>query len=210
MTTNRITKTYTLSIDVVNALEERGRVTGEKFSRLVEQGIRLMLALPAEEADEERTLGPTRSEVAALRVLKSLGPGQHLTYEIGNPAALTPGVAEKALRGLEARGECFCWGAAHELSDGSGFILGWSTMAPLDAVRRVMNGWRKGAEGAPEWAKLDLVRKLALSIDDIGAVRALVSEVTGLAHEDLAIENIRERTARLNAEYAAKYPDGPK
>jgi hypothetical protein len=195
----RTPKLFSLDVSVVDALAERSKATGEAMSRIVEQGLRLALALPppSQEDVDERTRGPTRSEVAALEVLKSLGPGPHLTFEIGNPAELSPGVAAKALRALERRGECFCWGAGLELSDGT-FSLAWGLMHPMDFVRKVMSSW-KGVIDQTLFQRLALVRKVSLAIDDVEPVRAFMIEQTKFPVSELEIENTRERVARLNA-----------
>lgn len=217
MTNPRTPKLFTLPTDLIAALAVRAKETGEPMSRIVEQGLRHVLSLPAAapEADEDddraAVLAPTRSERAVAQVLAAAGPGWHSTHDLMKPAGLSKGVTEKALCALALRGEVFRWGEAVECYDGQ-MISGWGTRPALEVVGKLCDATaRKLATMQPCQASDDaimqlvaLVRKLAHSIDEIDQVRALVSAAVGLPPEALEISNLRERVDTANARERAR------
>jgi len=216
----RSIKTYSLDVDVTNALEKRCKETGEKMSRVVEQGLRLALALPPAPKEEgESELGDTRSMQAVRETLKRFGPGPWKTYEINaaiNGERSAVGVTLKALHALARRDEVHLWGASERWSDGDGYTVSWDLQTPLERVGELIDAW-KARGGAPfvaggKFTGLKLiqhVRKLVECVDDNGPVIALMGEATGFDAEALNFVNVRQMTAQREADYAAKYPNGP-
>lgn len=197
--TRRVSKLYSLALDVVNDLEARSKATGEPMSRIVEQGLRNVLGTPAPDKDEdERFRGPTRSELAILSVLREAGPYWHLTFPLAQKAGLSSAVAEKALRALAREGKVYRWGEGVEFSDGT---LGsaWGMTEPIATVREVIAQWE--AKGDGDAVKLvQFIYKLAIAIEDVSAVRALIRPITGFTDDQLGILNKRETIALRNAE----------
>lgn len=202
----RANKTYSLDVDVIAALEKRAQEEGEPLSRLVERGIRKVLELPPEVREEgEEEISSTKNELVLRQMLKgSPVPGPYATSYLSNQAGITPGPCVRALKALERAGEVFCWGACHEIY-GGGWDMAWSTMKPMDAIRRVLASWEPdtlpGAfhflmlapeeKRTPNYARLMLVRNLATCIDEIDQVRALLQEVTGFTDAQIALLDVR-------------------
>lgn len=181
----RIAKIFTLPLTLTEALETRAAESGEKMSRMVERGIRLVLALPPVEDDEERDgLGPTRSERVMLDVLRKAGPGWHHTPDLARASGLTIAGVEKALKALERSGEAFCWGPGrHQFREtgkvligglevaGSVYVRGeqgtcWATERPLDVLGRMLAAF---AAGKVERRRcVEIARTLALGVADAG------------------------------------------
>jgi hypothetical protein len=216
---SRVITSFTLSPDVLAALDQRSKETGEKKSRIVEQGIRLALALPLPEKDEERgpAHAPTRTEIAVKTQLQKLAAhGFCLPWEICVAIGGTSGPVNKALRALEMRGEAFCWGAGRELGDGT-FEMAWGVKSPQETVRQLIETY-KARGGTPyvpmktpaDWPGLklaNLVEKLARVCDDVEQINRMISEALDL---DLNYQNTRQIVAALNererqraAEFAA-------
>jgi hypothetical protein len=218
---SRSAKLFSLDVGVIDALAARSKETGEPMSRIVEAGIRMALALPAitpAEASEEAELSATRSERVVLEVLKSLGPGPHWTTEWCK-RGLTVGVVERSLHALVRRGDAFLWGAAKQLSDGSGYILAWDAQAPLERVREIVDLWKSkgGTQALPatgsadSWSGFKLinyVRQLVACVDDLEPIRTLVSEAVGLPPESLDFMNTRELIAERDALERTRLPNG--
>jgi len=221
----RTNKTFSVDVEVIAALEKRSKDTGEKMSRLVEQGLRLALAMPPQEPEGESDLAHTRTERAVLEVLRKLGPGPHLTWQIANQLGgdrCEVGVYEKALHALALRGEAHRWGAGARWSDGNGWTLAWDLQSPLERIGELITKWK--AHGGRPWLSpedpgarpgltsdvLEVVERLVLSIDDIEPVRALVEREMGpksfmrldnTTRTTRPMENLRQQEARKDAAY---------
>lgn len=231
----RTPKLFSLDVAVVDALSARSKATGEAMSRIVEQGIRLALALP-EPAPVEGDGGAadTRSMLDVLSVLKGMGPGPHLGHEVARRAQMTLVPTEKALGALARKGECHLWGHGGIALDdrgqrvrvmNSGFgpegwmvnavAQAWGIETPAERVGDLVAAWKaKGGkplsfEDPPqEWVGrvANIISEIALSVDELEPVIAAVAPMG--SREAWALENATTREARLNAEYAAKHPNG--
>lgn len=180
----RIARMFSLSTDVVQALELKAKERGEPMSRLVELGIRHVLAMPPPESPAPRGLAPTRAEEAVAWALRQAGPGWHAGAHLAQRSGLTLRVAERALRGLERRGEAVCWGLAPLGHDGltkAGHA--WGTRQPLEVVAAVIARWDGRIETVGTMT--DLVGKLAKGIapELHPEIRRRLSDAVGIEPE---------------------------
>ncbi len=203
-------KTYSIDTVLTDALDARAKETGEKMSRLVEQGIRLVLSMPAPEVEEdERGFEPTRTERDCLEVLRNMQPGWQSTTEIMKIHGGSYGSVLKAMHALARRGECYRWGDAVENSNGT-FVAGWGMRPPLEVIAGILKGKTRSQVGDA----LPLLAKLCESIDDAPSVRALVRTALGLPTPvpeygmyTIGLESMREIVAQKNKEEARKARD---
>lgn len=218
--TRRAPSTFTLDPAVKAALEERSRQTGENQSRLVEAAIRMLCGLPVPEPeeDEERTPGPTRSELAVLDALRSVGPTSLTLAGIMEKTGLSPAVANKSILALQRRGQAWRWGGTfHRLSDGEYSFAGdpvdaWGSVEPLEAVRQLITAWSTAVDAEPDRRQFltgqltSTVGDLCETFDDIHGARALVCEATGLRPGDFRLARWKN-AHELKRDYLAAEPD---
>jgi hypothetical protein len=199
---HRENRLFTLDLEVISALKTRSQVSGVPMSRIVEEGLRHVLALPLPEVrgSEGAEESSTRTERAMLEVLRGLPAGWHSSVDLALAVGVSFAVGEKALKALARRGEVHRWGDARPFTDGS---LGggcWGLRAPLGLVRKGIAAWRaKGGREGDESALrlLGAVRELAKGIDTrtVARVRSECLELAAIDPRDLGVWNFAELAA---------------
>ena len=198
---HRENRLFTLDLEVINALKTRSQVSGVPMSRIVEEGLRHVLALPlpqvkGSEVDETAT----RTERAMLEVLRGLPAGWHSGVDLALAVGVSFAVGEKALKALARRGEVHRWGDARPFTDGSPGGGCWGLVAPLELVRKGISTWRArgGREGDESALRLlGAVRELAKGIDTrtVARVRSECLALADIDPRDLGVWNFVELEA---------------
>lgn len=198
---SRENRLFSLEVEVINALKARSAASCVPMSRIVEEGLRHVLALPLPTVkSSEGEESSTRSERAMLEVLRGLPAGWHSSVDLALAVGVSFAVAEKALKALARRGEVHRWGDARPFTDGSPGGGCWGLRAPLDLVRKGIAAWRArgGLEGDESALRLlGAVRELAKGMD-AGTVTQARRECLALADidpRDLGVWNFAELAA---------------
>jgi hypothetical protein len=204
---SRRVKTFTLSDDVLAPLEKRSKGTDVPMSRIVEQGIRMVLALPPE-PKEEREDAPhdtgtkrdvkrlldlgerkLRDHLTAVNSNRSHIPGwnSHFGTDIARAIGCSTNVAEKALKSLELDGVVYRWGDAAANSEGRPMGSVWGLRPALDVVRELLSG----KDG------LGFVRSVAqgLNAPTLIEARALARAAYGMTDAELEMMSYAEEAA---------------
>lgn len=190
---------FSLDADVCEALRQGAHTLRIPMSQIVEEGIRLRLAMPAPAAEQDDEEGEAlrRSDRETLIAITALGPGWHLCRDIAAKGHLGLQVARRSLGALERAGKVFRWGDAPVLSSGAPGGGCWGTRPAMDSIRLLLAAVvAEGTEGLDRsLAKLKLVRKLAEGMSDVAEVRKAL-EPLGLSHKGLDVWNFAELAER--------------
>lgn len=193
----RVNKTFSIDLANYELLEKRAKETGTKLSRLVDDGIAMVLGKPLEPAlkDADDEFPETRSEKIMLQVLKGRDPGWHHTCDLAKDAGLTTHIARKALKALARAGKVHQWGEGRQNYDGT-WQGAWGMRPALDVCKTVIAKMPPNpAVDAPEWEQLEkcheLLKKLALGMSeaDVLTLRQLVLEHRSVDGKEWELED---------------------
>lgn len=131
-----------MEVGLRETLKKESVTRMRSMTALVEDGLRLLFALPAPEAVEPEAEGLSQRQ--ALLVLEKLGAkGWHSVIAISKLLGNSEHVTEKALRGLALNGQVFLWGEgfAEEENDCRRPETRWGLRDPVVYVGRMLKGW---------------------------------------------------------------------
>ncbi len=205
-------KMFSIELSLCDALKAHCKAIDRPMSGVVEQGIRLVLALPPEvEAEDSEAVGMVRSEREMLECMMKKDPrdwydSRAITKEMGHSHNLNEG----ALKALARQGKVFLYG--DWWGDGeSACGTCWGLRPAMDLVNDAIALWR--AKGVPLHDNPSLftpyfnyIAKIGISMSNVAEARAAVDAVMGAGLAlDMGLENFAERHARKRAAYEAKH-----
>ena len=220
---------FTLDNELKALLKAHAAKTGEPMSRIVENGIRLALAMPlpaSETHDQAQERGDTRTMETVAQVLASAGFGWHFEGEIAEKEGSTQHVTRKALLALARQGRAFEWAKVqciysdtarayavhvHGNPDATYGGATWGSESPAAVLGRVVEAFGLTLQ-SPDIKRRrltgDVLARLFLAAPkaDADRARARLVELTGDPNMDFArygFETWLEVEARHEREAAA-------
>ena len=186
---------FTLDNDLKALLKAHAAKTGEPMSRVVENGIRLALAMPlaaTETHDQAQERGDTRTMESVALVLKEAGFGWHFEGAIAEREGSTQHVTRKALLALARQGRAFEWAKVqcvysdvarscavhvHGNPDATYGGATWSSESPATVLNRGVDVWwstlQSGLDDFPAHKRAcNVLAKLFLAAPKADADRA--------------------------------------